>query len=1512
MEKILGVDLGTGSVGLSVRDTDNGFNLQEQLVFFSANIFKTGSGKDDRGFTVKSYAAERTKYRSVRRLYQSRKYRIWATLSVLIDFGFCPLSKEDLEKWSVYNKAKGLKRIYPIDALEFEQWVRLDFDGDGIPDYSSPYQLRAELMDTQFDFSNQTDRYKLGRALYHIAQRRGFKSSKGETIKSQEEIDLDENSNIEITAELKKSEEKKSKDLTAYMNEHNLKTIGCAFAHLENKNIRIRNSQFQAVRSQYEDEIREIFSFQNELDLNSEFYKGITSKKKGEGSIFFKRPLRSQKGLVGKCTLEQNKARCPISHPEFEEFRALSFINNIKYRKQNTDKWNTLTDEQKQELYESKFLRTAPSFKFEEIIKWLEKKVQFPLSYQNKTINYKGKTNVSGCPISARLRNFLGENWKNYIFETNKYKENKKNGTKHQITYDYKDIWHICFSYDEAENVIQFAKENLLLNDKKAEEMARIWGAISQGYSMLSLKAISNINRFLRKGLIYTDAVLLAKLPEILGEEIWLRDEEIFISSIEAMIKDNREEKRIMNIANNLIANYKSLELEEQFAYKNTDYKLDAADIRQAEQYTKESFGEKTWSGMSQNERELILADVIKLYQDFFSSSKRDYLKLPKLGDAIKTYISNNYDFLNCPNNFIEKKSNLPCECNACKKLNKLYHPSQIEFYKPSKETRFVYNGTLLSKKLLESPVIGTFRNPMAMRTLHILRHQINNLIKEGIVDEDTRVVIETARDLNDANMRWAIEKFQREREKENKEFEEAIKRHFPERKYTKDDIDKARLLLDQYDVSEKSEQIPQISEQKKKKLDRVDIYKKDVTKYRLWLEQGCRCIYTGKLINISALFDDTKVDFEHTIPRSISFDNSLANLTVCDAHFNRTIKRNKIPALLSNYEDILARIQPWIEKVERLKDNVEYYISKSKQAQTKPSKDFAIRQRHLWQMELDYWKNKVERFTMQEVTSGFRNSQLVDTRIISKYAFHYFKSVFNSVEVQKGSVTSDFRKMLGIQSMNEKKNRDKHSHHAVDATILTMIPVASKRDKMLKLFYEKEEAKSLNQDYSEIYESLHKEILSCQFGNIKGITEFIENSILINYISKDQTLSPANKALRKCGKIVPIKDKTEKIVYERHDDGSIKYRAYKDGTPIYKKDKDGKFIIKNGEKVRIPILKAVRQTGDCIRGKLHGETFYGAITQAKKDENGRLIRDENGKIQINEEVLYVVRRELKYKKNAQDTGFYNWNNLEDVIVDKSLFRMMKMQFKDGISFKDACEEGIYMIDKNRNKINKIRHVRCFTDTKNPIIVKKHIYLSDKPYKQNYYSTNGENIYYAIYWDGIHGTVRTYDFRSLMQLSKIMKNGNIISIKDFFEPIKKTGKGSNVSDIPLYAVLNIGTRLLIYLDKEIKSGEIASEIIKIYFSEMEETELLKRLYVMTRIFDPNDGRLQLRYHAEARDDKKLLEEFPEKMFGKRGKNGFSEISDSTPYPKLLLSPGKFNFLIENKDFIIENGKIKFL
>jgi len=1534
MAKNFSLDLGTASIGFTVRNTDNGNSIIEQFNNFGSIIFKTTVNKDGKG-NYKSLATNRRENRSPRRLYQARKYRIWETLKVLIDPAnknkneaeidldkvgiYCPLTMRELNRWRKYDKANGLKRQYPVDALNFEKWVRLDFDGDGVADYSSPYQLRAELATTQLDFSLEINRYKLGRALYHIAQRRGFKSSKGETLKEQEEaikestdtvVDLD-------NVSLKKSEEKKSKDLITYMTLCNLPTVGCALAKLEKEKIdldgnpvlRIRASIYQAVRSQYKKEIKKIFDFQNGLDINSDFFNRIYSDRK-DGSIFYKRPLRSQRGLVGTCTLETKtinkngkditagKPRCPISHPEFEKFRAFAFINNIQYRKTTNEEWENLTPRQKLDLYREKFLQTKSSFKFEEIHKWIEKEVGYSLSKEQKasdsTINYSDKTNVSGCPVSGRLKNLLGEDWEIFICETSE-KRKDKNGKEHTITYSSEDIWHICFSFDDEEAVVEYAKTKLRFDDKQTKSLVNLWVAIPQGYSMLSIKAIRNINQFLvpiienqlYKGFIYTESALLGKIPEIMGIDLWKENEKEILESISGWIDINREEKRILNIANNLISIYKSeddqrpvyqsSDKQHENDYKNIEYQLHDSDKREIEKYVIEAFGEKTWEKETQKNKDKIITEVACKYQHFFSTSKRDYFRLPKLGDAIKLYLSNNFSTLHCENQLIDSITKMPCPCTVCKKLNKLYHPSMVEFYKPAKEQKIAYNGVQLSKRLLESPVIGAFKNPMAMRTLHELRKLVNYFIKEGVIDEETRIIVETARDLNDANMRWAIDAYQREREDENKEFEAAI-REFRnnDSDVNNDDIDKARLLVEQIDETQAKEvfELKKIMRDNFKKIkERNEAQKRLLQKYLLWLEQGMQCIYTGKIINLNNLFNENSTDFEHTIPRSLSFDNSLANLTVCDYYYNRHIKKNRFPTQLENYDRnaiiggqeysaIKPRLEKWEQKVEQLKSNVELWKLKSKQSIDKEAKNYAIRQGHLWKMELDYWQDKLDRFNMTEVTSGFKHSQLNDTRLITKYAYHYLKSVFTKVEVQKGSVTADFRKMLGVQSVDEKKSRDKHSHHTIDAAILSLIPVAAKRDKMLELFFKIQEEKKLNRDTYYLEQALQKEINACQIGNVSKLAQYIEDNILINHTYTDQTLTPASRRARKNGKVIWLRDENE----------------------IIKKDQDGNSIPKYWIK------------GDSIRGQLHKDTFYGKIRLVERDENGKPMRNDIGNWKFltdKEEYIYVKRISISELTTL------------DQIVSPELKKKIEEQL-NGRTINKAIEDGIFMYDKKGNIANRIRHIRIKTSVTNPILVKKQDYLSKYEHKQNFYAENAENTFYAYYWDG-KSDVRGYDCRNLFNVALLLKTTNSKAIEDFFEPNKLIGRGKNKTLVPLYIVLKPGIKVIFYeKNKEELKGLL-------------NFELSPRIYKMNRIFSSETGQVQFYHHLDARDEKQLLIDFPEKMIwhdgapiGKRQKNGFARFSNKTTAPRLLLSPSNFHFIIEGKDFDIKtDGTIKF-
>ena len=584
--------------------------------------------------------------------------------------------------------------------------------------------------------------------------------------------------------------------------------------------------------------------------------------------------------------------------------------------------------------------------------------------------------------------------------------------------------------------------------------------------------------------------------------------------------------------------------------------------------------------------------------------------------------------------------------------------------------------------------------------------------------------------------------------------------------------------------------------------------------------------------------------------------------MTICDAHFNRTIKKNQIPSQLANYEEIKLRLRPWFDNVERLKDNVAYWKAQSKRAQDKDRKDYCIRQRHLWQMELDYWQNKVDRFTMTEVTSGFRNNQLNDTRIITKYAYHYLKTVFNKVEVQKGSVTANYRKMLGIQSIDEKKNRDKHSHHAIDATMLTLIPTAAQRDKMLEIFYKIQEKTRYNEDITKLEKELEKEKKACGlFGNISAITPFIEENILVNHISKDQTLTPAKKKARVRGKEVFVKNK-------------------------------------NGDKVNKWI------TGNCIRGQLHKESFFGAIKYPLIDNAGNPIKnagkyvyekDKNGE----DIISLVIRMPINSFKKEEDLKKIIDPNLR-MSIEKTIHKRIE-ESDEKISFESALKEPIWLLDKEGHFVKKdkngrpllpIRHVRCkvvagrgfFTKDK-AIEIKEQTYQSKHEYKNSYYAQNDGN-YLCLLYEGIKkGKVeREFRFLNYFDIANLgIKHIDQIKKEPYFQKIEDKNITLNLS-----AIVKVGTRVLMWKNSPEELTNLSS------------AELSKHLYSVYKFNWKGANCIYLRNHIEARN------EIP--------KNEDYTFFDDKKYQALLtLVANGFNCLIEGRDFEINGlGQIVFL
>ena len=479
MTKILGIDTGTNSLGWAIVEKQaDEYHLLDKGV----NIFQEGV-KIEKGIES-SKAAERTAHKAARVRNYRIKLRKIRLLRILSDAHLCPpLSKAELSAWR-------LKKEYPKNEL-FMQWQSTDDESE-----KTPYAYRHKCLHDCLDFSSITDRYILGRAFYHMIQRRGFLSNR-------------KDQSADDTGKVKES----ISNLTQEMHDAGYEYLGDYFYSLYNKGEKIRN-HYTARNEHYLAEFKAICEKQDlDKNLGPEVVRQI------EKAIFDQRPLKSQKGQVGKCVFEKNKTKCPTSHPMYEEFRMLFFINNIKIQTPNDDALRPLSAEERALIMPLFFRKSKKLFDFEDIAKKLAPKKQYGFYKKSSDaempylFNYPMDTSVSGCPVTTALKDIFGDNWIDSLCETYTLAEGK---SRLNVV---NDIWHVLFFYTDDTKLAEFAKNRLQLNDEEARKFCEI--SLPGDYASLSLKAICKILPYLRRGLIYSHAVFLGNLCEVMPQYEW-------------------------------------------------------------------------------------------------------------------------------------------------------------------------------------------------------------------------------------------------------------------------------------------------------------------------------------------------------------------------------------------------------------------------------------------------------------------------------------------------------------------------------------------------------------------------------------------------------------------------------------------------------------------------------------------------------------------------------------------------------------------------------------------------------------------------------------------------------------------------------------------------------------------------------------------------------------------------------------------------------------------------------
>jgi len=445
-DRILGLDLGTNSLGWALLACDPQTKDITGLVATGSRVFEAGMNGDIASGRAESRCAERRSARSIRRNLERRRRRMSKLKNLLQKYSLLP-EGDDIEQIVLELDTQARQFIKEIpSSLK---------PADDILAHTYPYFLRALAAEQELP------PFLLGRAIYHLAQRRGFWSNRKSKTEEKE------------LGQVKQG----IADLQIEMNKSGAKTLGQYFAFVNPLESRIR--RHWTSRDMYSNEFKLIMEKNNRL-LDKKQILEI------EKAIFFQRKLKSQKSLIGKCILEPNKRRCSWYRREAQEFRYLQSLNNLVLVTYDGEK-RVLNSEEHEELLRILSGETQQLDKHGNITMAKAKKALGLHAKSKFTIEEGGEKTLKGDRTTASIIDVIGADWLNYSPD------------KQEL------IIHDLNSFEKAEPLKKRAMNVYGLPEDKAEKLSEV--SLEPDYCNLSLKAMKKLLPLMRNGLTYGEAV---------------------------------------------------------------------------------------------------------------------------------------------------------------------------------------------------------------------------------------------------------------------------------------------------------------------------------------------------------------------------------------------------------------------------------------------------------------------------------------------------------------------------------------------------------------------------------------------------------------------------------------------------------------------------------------------------------------------------------------------------------------------------------------------------------------------------------------------------------------------------------------------------------------------------------------------------------------------------------------------------------------------------------------------
>ncbi|NCA28011.1 MAG: type II CRISPR RNA-guided endonuclease Cas9 [Proteobacteria bacterium] len=393
MKYRLGLDLGTNSIGFAILEL-NQENSPQKIIDTGSRIFS--DGRDPK--TGEPLAVARRVARGMRKRRDRNLSRKKQLMNFLIQINLMPQDEISRKKLELLN----------------------------------PYEIRAKAL------YEQLKPEELARAIFHLAQRRGFKSNRKEIQKESEITNENEDEKKSKKENAKITDQDKRENLQSEIQKNNCQTLGeYLFKYRLQNGLNARAladyDVLYPTREMYRDEFLAIKNFQQNFQNISE-----DNWAKIEDIIFFQRKLKPQdKGVCrfldirkindGKLPnwaqeilanylkinpLSKGLPRAYLALPSYCKFRILSEVNNLKLKNIHTREIIELTPEQKQKIIE-KLNSQKSDVKFSKLRKEINtKEISFVNDFEFN-LESERRLDIQANPTRNLLcdEKYFGKNW---------------------------------------------------------------------------------------------------------------------------------------------------------------------------------------------------------------------------------------------------------------------------------------------------------------------------------------------------------------------------------------------------------------------------------------------------------------------------------------------------------------------------------------------------------------------------------------------------------------------------------------------------------------------------------------------------------------------------------------------------------------------------------------------------------------------------------------------------------------------------------------------------------------------------------------------------------------------------------------------------------------------------------------------------------------------------------------------------------------------------------------------